>query len=200
MYRNQELPAALARGQLMHLDENNAVRIANAEPPDPGARQAPGRHPPLLPAGVQARVLHVQRPLRPEGGRRELRAARVFRIAVEKALYKEGLLIGQWQTMPVPAQDLFQSKLGYGGSRYPWSINEAKGITYDYDPAQFPVAQALCDTYTVVHGIHRAERPGAHGEDRGGVQEGLGAASTRPWPTPTTRSIPGRTAKLLGTG
>src|SRR5512136_2489311 len=31
MYRNQELPAALARGQLKHLDEYNAQRIANAD-------------------------------------------------------------------------------------------------------------------------------------------------------------------------
>ena len=31
MYRNQELPAALCRGQLLHLDENNAMRIANAD-------------------------------------------------------------------------------------------------------------------------------------------------------------------------
>src|SRR5512136_927991 len=31
MYRNQELPAALCRAQLLHLDERNTVRIANAE-------------------------------------------------------------------------------------------------------------------------------------------------------------------------
>ena len=79
---------------------------------------------------------------------------RRFRIAVEKALYKEGLLVGQWQTMPVPAQDLFQSRLGYGGTGFPWSINEAKGVRYDYDPRRFPVAQALCDSYTILHGIH----------------------------------------------
>lgn len=64
------------------------------------------------------------------------------------------MLVGQWQTMPVPAQDLFQSKLGYGGSHYPWALNEAKGIHYDYSVDQFPVAQELCDTYTIVHGIH----------------------------------------------
>jgi hypothetical protein len=79
---------------------------------------------------------------------------RRFRIAVEKALFKEGLLVGQWQTMPTPAQDLFQSKLGYGRSRFPWALNEAKGITYDYSVSQFPVAQSVCDTYTIVHGIH----------------------------------------------
>jgi len=56
--------------------------------------------------------------------------------------------------MPVPAQDLFQTKLGYGGTGYPWTINEEKGIKYNYDPAQFPVAQELCDTYTIIHGIH----------------------------------------------
>ena len=83
---------------------------------------------------------------------------RRFRIAVEKALYKEGVLVGQWQTMPVPAQDLFQSKLGYGATGYPWSINEAKGIKYNYDPNQYLVAKSLCDTYTVVHGIHPPNR------------------------------------------
>jgi hypothetical protein len=56
--------------------------------------------------------------------------------------------------MPVPAQDLFQSKLGYGGSSYPWSINEAKGIHYNYRAEDYPVAQSLCDTYTIVHGLH----------------------------------------------
>ena len=30
MYRNQELPAALARAQLLHLDEYNRIRIDNA--------------------------------------------------------------------------------------------------------------------------------------------------------------------------
>ena len=124
MYRNQELPAAFTRGQLIHLDQHNAARMANAN-----VRFDPAK------AGVKC-------------------PARKFRIAVEKALYAEGVLLGQWQTMPVPAQDLFQSRLGYGGTGYPWSINEQKGIRYDYDPEHFPVAKDLCDTYTIVHGIH----------------------------------------------
>ena len=69
------------------------------------------------------------------------------------------MLVGQWQTMPVPAQDLFQSKLGYGGSHYPWSINEAKGIKYSYRVDDYPVAQQLCDTHTIVHGIHAPNGP-----------------------------------------
>ncbi|MCH5376495.1 MAG: hypothetical protein JJ992_21205, partial [Planctomycetes bacterium] len=78
---------------------------------------------------------------------------RRFRVAVEKALFREGVLVGQWQTMPVLAQDVFQSMIGIG-KRYPWAINEAKGIAYRYDPHEYPVAQMLCDTYTNVHSIH----------------------------------------------
>jgi len=42
--------------------------------------------------------------------------------------------------------------IGYG-KRFPWAINEAKGISYDYSPDNFPVAQQLCDTYTNIHGF-----------------------------------------------
>ncbi len=55
---------------------------------------------------------------------------------------------------PDGEQDIFQSKPGYGPSHYPWAINDAKGIVYDYSADQFPVAQALCDTHTLAHGIH----------------------------------------------
>ncbi len=153
MYRNQELPAALARAQLLHLDERNRVRIENAGFLSRELAAIPGVVPPHCPPDrthvyfmynvrFEAKAAGVDCP------------ARTFRIAVEKALYKEGLLVGQWQTMPVPAQDLFQSRLGYGGTGHPWAINEAKGIRYDYDPAHFPEARRLCDSYTIVHGVH----------------------------------------------
>lgn len=153
MYRNQELPAAFARAQLLHLDERNAIRIANAQYLTRELAKIPGVIPPYCPP----ECTHVYFMY---NVRFDSRAAgididpRRFRIAVEKALYKEGMLVGQWQTMPVPAQDIFQSMLGYGGTRYPWAINEARGVAYNYDPGQFPVAQMLCDTYTIVHGIH----------------------------------------------
>lgn len=153
MYRNQELPAAHARAQLLHLDENNAVRIANAEYLTRALSDIPGVIPPYCPTDCTHVYFMYNVRFDPKAAGVDC-APRKFRIAVEKALYKEGVLAGQWQTMPVPAQDLFQSKLGYGGSSYPWSVNEAKGIVYDYNPEQFPVAQALCDTYTIIHGVH----------------------------------------------
>lgn len=153
MYRNQELPAALARAQLLHLDEHNAVRIANAEYLSRGLGAIPGIIPPHCPADRRHVYFMYNVRFDPAAAGVEAEPRR-FRIAVEKALYREGVLVGQWQTMPVPAQDLFQSKLGYGGSSYPWRVNEARGIHYDYRVEQFPVAQMLCDTYTIVHGVH----------------------------------------------
>ena len=153
MYRNQELPAALTRGQLMHLDERNAVRIANANYLTAELSKIPGVIPPYCPPECKHVYFMYNTRFDPKAAGLDVEPRR-FRIAVEKALYKEGMLVGQWQTMPVPAQDLFQSKLGYGGSSYPWLVNEAQGIHYDYNVDNFPVAKMLCDTYTVVHGVH----------------------------------------------
>jgi dTDP-4-amino-4,6-dideoxygalactose transaminase len=137
----------------MHLDEHNRVRIGNANYLSAALSGIPGVIPPFCPPdGTHVYFMYnVRFDPKKAGVSAE---PRKFRIAVEKALYAEGMLIGQWQTMPVPAQDLFQSKLGYAGTGFPWSINESKGVRYNYDPRQFPVAQQLCDTYTIVHGIH----------------------------------------------
>jgi len=152
MYRNQELPAALARGQLRHLGEHNQTRIRNSEYLTQALSNIPGVIPPYCPPDCKHVYWFYNVRFNPEAAGVDY-DGRMFRIAVEKALFKEGLQIGQWQTMPLPAQDLFQTKLGYGGSTHPWAINEQKGIKYDYDPAQFPVAKELCDTYTIIHGI-----------------------------------------------
>lgn len=152
MYRNQELPAALARGQLRHLADFNGTRIRNADYLSGELRQLPGVIPPTCPPDCKHVYWFYAVRFDPQAAGVDVDPRR-FRIAVEKALFLEGVLVGQWQTMPVPAQDVFQSMLGIG-KRYPWAINEAQGIHYRYDPRDYPVAQMLCDTYTNVHSIH----------------------------------------------
>lgn len=152
MYRNQELPAALARGQLMHLNELNDTRIRNSEYLSSELGKIPGVIPPVCPEDCKHVYWFYAVRFDPRAAGVDADPRR-FRIAVEKALFKEGILVGQWQTMPVLAQDVFQSMIGIG-KRYPWAINESKGITYKYDPDDYPVAQMLCDTYTNVHSIH----------------------------------------------
>ncbi len=153
MYRNQELPAALARAQLIHLDEHNEVRIANAGYLTRELGKIPGVIPPYCPPECRHVYFMYNVRFDPHAAGVDCEPRR-FRIAVEKALYKEGMLVGQWQTMPVPAQDIFQSKLGYGHSHHPWALNKSKGIEYEYRVDDYPVAKLLCDTYTIVHGIH----------------------------------------------
>lgn len=152
MYRNQELPAALARGQLRHLDALNNTRIRNSEFLNRELGKIPGVIPPYCPPDCKHVYWFYAVRFDPRAAGIDAEPRR-FRITVEKALFKEGVLVGQWQRMPVLAQDLFQSMIGIG-NRYPWAINEAKGVSYRYDPKDFPVAQMLCDTYTNVHSIH----------------------------------------------
>jgi dTDP-4-amino-4,6-dideoxygalactose transaminase len=152
MYRNQELPAALARGQLKHLNELNATRIRNSEYLNRELGKIPGVIPPHCPPDYKHVYWFYAVRFDPQAAGVDTDPKR-FRIAIEKALFKEGVLVGQWQIMPVLAQDLFQSMIGLG-DRYPWAINEAKGVTYKYDVNDYPVAQMLCDSYTNVHSIH----------------------------------------------
>ena len=152
MYRNQELPAALARGQLKHLNELNNTRIRNAEYLNDALGKIPGVISPCCPPDCKHVYWFYAVRFDPQAAGIEADPRR-FRIAIEKALFKEGVLVGQWQTMPVLAQDIFQSMIGIG-DRYPWAINEAKGVTYNYDTNDYPVAQAFCESYTNVHSIH----------------------------------------------
>ena len=154
MYRNQELPAALARGQLKHLDANNDIRIENAEYLTRELSRIPGVIPPYSPPeGKHVYWFYAIR-FDPQAAGIDADPTR-FRDAIEKALFKEGVLVGQWQVMPVCQQDVFQAKIGIGKG-YPWVINE--GVEYNYDPNQFPIAQLLCNTYTNVHSIHPPNR------------------------------------------
>jgi len=153
MYRNQELPAAFARAQLRHLEENNKIRIANANYLTKELSKIPGIIPPYCPSECKHVYFFYNVRFDPHAAGLDC-APRRFRIAVEKALFKEGVILGQWQTMPVPAQDIFQNKLGYAGTGYPWTVNELKGIKYAYNGDDYPVARLVCDTYTIVHGIH----------------------------------------------
>lgn len=152
MYRNQELPAAFARAQLKHLDEHNATRVKNAEFLTAAFEKIPGIIPPYVPEDrTHVYFFYIIR-LDPKAAGIDA-SPRRFRQAVEKAIFKEGIPVGQWQTMPVPAQDLFQTKYGYAKSGFPWNYSpELQEITYNVD--DYPEAQKLCDDYTVVHGTH----------------------------------------------
>ncbi len=69
-----------------------------------------------------------------------------FRDKVSTALTAEGLRIGSWQRLTLPAQSIFHDKVGYGKGS-PWSDSNYKGDVR-YEPEQYPVAQMIADRTT----------------------------------------------------
>ena len=152
MYRTQELPAAFARSQLKRLDANNALRQENARFLDSLLAEFPWVTTPFVPPDrTHVYWMYVVR-FDPQKAGVNL-SPREFRIALEKALHMEGIATGQWQTMPVPAQDLFQTKMGYGTKGCPWTCH-FYGRDVTYRGSDYPVASQLCEDYTVIAGIH----------------------------------------------
>jgi len=75
-----------------------------------------------------------------------------WKRACQKALAAEGVGIGQWQTMPVPAQDVFQAGGGYGKGG-PWNCRHARpGITYD--AAEYPRTVSFIDGHSYLSGVY----------------------------------------------
>ncbi len=152
MYRTQELPAAFTRAQLKKLDANNATRQKHCNFLTEVLSQYPWVTPPYVPADrTHVYWMYIVR-FDPEKAGVKL-SPREFRSALEKALFLEGVQVGQWQTMPVPAQDLFQTKMGYGSKGCPWTCH-FYGRDVRYSAEDYPVAAQLCEDYTAIVGTN----------------------------------------------
>lgn len=152
MYRTQELPAAFARSQLKKLDWCNNERIKNCNFLNEKLKEFPGVITPSVPEGYKHVYWMYMVRFDPDAAGVGL-SPKEFRVAMEKALYCEGIPVGQWQTMPVPAQDLFQVKKGYGSKGCPWDCHHYNK-EIKYNPSDYPAAQKICEDYTVIAGIH----------------------------------------------
>ncbi|MDH5795090.1 MAG: DegT/DnrJ/EryC1/StrS family aminotransferase [Candidatus Bathyarchaeota archaeon] len=150
MYRTNEITAALARSQLRRLDELNAVRIRNCEYLSSHLAKIEGVEPPFVPGDRKHVYWFYPIKFKPADLDVEVHP-RKFRMAMEKALSAEGIPIGQWQRMPVPAQTLFKLKEGYGRG-CPWSCQYArKGI--EYKAEDYPQTLSMLDETTFVRGF-----------------------------------------------
>jgi dTDP-4-amino-4,6-dideoxygalactose transaminase len=142
-YRTQELPAAIARAHLRHLDEANARAIQNAARLSDGLRGVPGVRPPEVPEGRVCTFQKYRVRLLP--GELGLDVDPVaFRDRVLLALRAEGVAAALWHTLPIPAYPLFQQRAGYGGTSFPWSVPPA-GRDVTYDAAGYPETTRLLD-------------------------------------------------------
>ena len=148
-YRIHELAAALARSQLTRLDAYNAARQRNARFLTAALQNIEGVAPPHVPEG-RTHVYHKYRvTLDPQAAGIDA-SPKEFRDRVQDALLAEGVSAGSWQTIPVPGQDIFRQKNGYGRG-CPWSCNGANEVRYD--PHDYPVTERVLDNSFVIHSI-----------------------------------------------
>jgi dTDP-4-amino-4,6-dideoxygalactose transaminase len=149
MYRYNELGAALVRARLKFLDGDNAQRKANAEYLSKHLGALPGVIPPYVPPD-RTSAWHLYR-LRfdPKALGLEL-SPNEFRAKVQKALRAEGMQANRWQNRPVPGQQLFQKRRGYG-SGCPWTCPYGEGSKVRYDAADYPETQRLVGDSIVFH-------------------------------------------------
>jgi len=151
MYRSQELPATIARCQLKRLDSYNAKREKNCEFLAKHLGEIPGIEIYEIPNDRKHVYFMFCLKFNPNEAGYDM-SARHFREAVEKALFYEGVMIGQAEKTPVMGHDVFQRKVGYGKG-CPWSCSYyAEDIIYNEN--DYPNAQKFCDEHTLIWGYH----------------------------------------------
>ena len=127
-YRQHEFINAFVRSQLTRLDEYNAKRIEMAEFLHEKLAQIPGVEPPYCPPEREPVYFSYVVEFRPDQLGLDV-DAETLKTAAQKALAAEGVGLGQWQKMPVPAQSVFQEKTGYGKG-CPWNCQHGRDVEY----------------------------------------------------------------------
>ena len=138
MYRSTEFSAAFVRSQMTRLDEMNARRIANARKLNRELSKIPGVAVTREPEDREGVYWFYPIWLDPKKAGIDVDVV-VMREAVERALVAEGLRVGPWQTVPVPAQTLFREQEGYGKG-CPWNCRHYKG-SVRYAEETYPAAE-----------------------------------------------------------
>lgn len=147
MYRGNEMAAAFARAQLAKLPKRTERCQRNAERLSRALADLPGVVPPLVPPG-RTSVHHKFRVhLDPERAGLALPPQRL-RDAVMLALRAEGLEVVLWQTLPLPAQSVFQRRDPTGG--FPRAREGGTNLALNYDPTRYPGTKALLDGSVVL--------------------------------------------------
>jgi len=150
-YRPHEFVSAFCRAQLRRLPQYNAIRKEFAEfltekladiPGLSGPRTPPDREPVYYSYVLEFRPQEVGLQVSPEQ----------LKMAAQKALKAEGIELGQWQKMPVPAQSVFQEKRGYGRG-CPWTCRHY-GREIEYRSEDYPETVKFIAGHAYLNGVY----------------------------------------------
>jgi perosamine synthetase len=151
MYRTTEWANAFARSQLKRLDERNATRRILATILTRALSGVRGVATPQPREGRHEVFYNYVVEWKPEELGFTPAQLPLFKSAVVIALRAEGVPLGQWQTRPVPAQDVFQRMIGYGRG-CPWTCQWGRRVEYRGD--DYPVAVEFIARHSYVGGVH----------------------------------------------
>jgi dTDP-4-amino-4,6-dideoxygalactose transaminase len=140
-YKMPEMISALARVRLRHLDAYVSGLQRNAEYLTQRLRHIDGLACPLVPEGRTHSYYIYTVQVDPARLNLDMEPGKL-KAAVMKALTAENVDVMSWQSVPVPAQPLFQNKVAYGNGS-PWNQPGAD-VCYDLD--DYPNAFAAIDS------------------------------------------------------
>jgi dTDP-4-amino-4,6-dideoxygalactose transaminase len=149
MYRGDMLSQAFVRSQLKRLDENNGLRVKNCQFLTEHLSDVPGIQTPFVPDGcdhVYYNYVVGFDPVKLGLGV----SPRTLREKAQAALEAEGVPVGQWQRLSVPAQDVFQKRVGYGKG-CPWRCWDS---AVAYNIGDYPHANAFLDSHCYVFDVN----------------------------------------------
>ncbi|HCA46543.1 MAG TPA: hypothetical protein DEP45_04015 [Armatimonadetes bacterium] len=74
-----------------------------------------------------------------------------MKAACVKALAAEGIGMGQWQTRPIPGQDVLVQKQGFGRG-VPWVLNP--DVDYDYRGEDYPLTIEFIAAHSYLRAVY----------------------------------------------
>ena len=151
MFRIDPVRAAIANSRLPRLDVMNRIRRRQCERLSRRLADIPGVITPVTPRDrTHVYYFYIVRFDPAAAGYPDV-PRKTFRVEVAKALEAEGVHIGQWQTMPVPRQEVIAARVGYGKG-CPWTCPYAGKVKYD--EATYPETNKLFEDYTCLWCFH----------------------------------------------
>jgi dTDP-4-amino-4,6-dideoxygalactose transaminase len=149
MYRGDMFSQAFVRSQLKRLDANNALRVRNCQFLTEHLAAIPGIETPFVPEDCKPVYYNYVVGFDPQALGLDVPAL-VLRDKAMDALKAEGVPVGLWQRTSVPAQDVFQKRIGYGKG-CPWRCQHA---ALEYRTEDWPRANAFIESHCYVFDVN----------------------------------------------
>jgi dTDP-4-amino-4,6-dideoxygalactose transaminase len=151
MYRPHEFINAFILSQLERLDYNNSQRREFAAYLTRELADIPGFEGPYTPEYANPCYFSYVVSFKPEQLGLDLTPEQ-WKKAVQKVLAAEGIGLGQWQTRPVPSQDVFSDRVGYGKG-CPWTCPFGRGDV-DYSKESYPLTEQFIASHAYLGGVY----------------------------------------------